>query len=68
MEQKFPFKLDLTKLNNCNQLEEFDGFVTDFENGEQKIKLFQGSKELVLVVKDKKIYDISKTIYLGEYC
>lgn len=67
MNYKFPFQINLEKLNLPYTLEEIDGYITDYENGEKKIKLFKGSHNTVLIVKDKKIFDSSNRIKIGEY-
>lgn len=67
MNTKLPFQVDLKKLNLPFTIEEIDGYVTDFELGEGKIKLFKGGQSITLIVKQKNIYDSSSTLKIGEY-
>jgi len=67
IEHNLPFKIDLTKMSSPIKLENIDGFVTDYENGQQKIRFFQGTQEFEFVVLDREIYDAARKLKVGEY-
>ena len=67
MNYKFPFRLDLTKINSKIQIDDIDGYTTDFENGKPVLKLFKGTQTVTLVVSEREIYDYTRQIKVGEY-